>query len=163
MNDDSLVHRPTYKGEIGRETGFEAFSSFICSATKNLDRLKAKGMEKYGLSGIHTLCMRQLYDEENGLTRAELAARLAIDRAQVTRIIGELLAEGYVTEGYASSNYRKKCFLTEKGKEVTADVNERVSKIINFVSGDIPAERLDSFYETIEEICEKLKKADEYL
>ena len=148
---------------VTHQTGLEAFSTLIGSATKSLDRLKSKGMEKYGLSGIHTLCMRRLYDAEDGLTRAEIASRLSIDRAQVTRIIGELLAEGYVTEGKGASNYRKKCTLTQKGKEVTADVNLRVYNVLNFVSGDIPSEHLEIFYETFEQICENLKKADKHL
>ena len=162
MNDEILVNHPN-ECKAGHETGFEAFSSLIGSANKNLDRLKTKGMEKYGLSGIHTLCLRQLYEAEKGLTRSELSARLSIDRAQVTRIIGDLLEEGYVTESSAKSNYRKKCLLTPKGTEVTSDVNERVRKLTQFVSGDIPSEKLDSFYETLEEICKNLKKADKYL
>lgn len=149
--------------KIGHETGFEAFNSLIGSANKSLDRLKSKGMEKYGLSGVHTMCMRQLYENPKGLTRTELATRLSVDRAQVTRIIGELLAAGYVTENDTRSNYRKKCMLTVDGKAVTADVNNRVEKINRFVSGDISPEKLESFYKTLEEICDNLKKAEDYL
>ena len=149
--------------EEARETGFEAFSSLVGSANKSLDKLKSKGMEKYGLSGMHTMCMRQLYESPKGLTRAELAGRLSVDRAQVTRIIGELLAEGYVTESDTRSNYRKRCMLTVDGKAVTADINSRVEKINRFVSGEISADELDGFYRTLEEICENLKKAEEYL
>lgn len=149
--------------KVAHETGFEAFNTLIGSANKSLDRLKSKGMEKYGLSGVHTMCMRQLYENPKGLTRTELASRLSVDRAQVTRIIGELLADGLVIEGGAKTNYRKKCILTVDGKAVTADINNRVEKINRFVSGKIPPEKLESFYETFEEICDNLKNAEEYL
>ena len=144
-------------------TGFEAFNTLLGSASKSLDRLKSKGMEKYGLSGTHTLCMRRMYDYPDGLTRTELSRLLSVDRAQVTRIIGELLAEGLVEENGGSSYYRRKCMLTEKGKEMTADVNARVNKILKFVSGDIEPERLDMFYVILNEICENLKKAEKLL
>ena len=143
-----------------RETGFNSFSALVSSANKSLERLKAKHMEKFGLSGTHTLCIRYLYDSPKGLTRTELANRLAIDRAQVTRIIGELLYEELVVEGTGKSSYRKKCILTDKGKEIAVEINGIVSTINQFVSGNIPKERLDAFYETLSEICENLKKAD---
>jgi len=145
------------------ETGFEAFNGLIGNAMKNLDRLKAKGMGDYGLSGTHTLCMRQMYHFSNGLTRTELARRCGVDRAQITRIIGELLAKGLVQEVGNGSNYRKRCILTDKGREVTADINDRVTRILQFVSGDIPQERLKIFYETLNEICNNLENAEDIL
>lgn len=150
-----------YTPEEMRSGGFETFSAMLGTATKSLERLKSKGMEEFGLSGTHTLCLRQLYDSANGLTRTELSYRLSVDRAQITRVIGELLEKGFVTE--TGSGYRRKCMLTEKGREATAEINGIVERINKFVSGDISAERLNSFYETLGEICENLKKAEELL
>ena len=107
--------------------------------------------------------MRQLYDCPTGLTRTELATRLSVDRAQITRVIGELLEKGFVSEIGRGSGYRKKCALTEKGYAATAEINSIVDRINQFVSGDIPAERLESFYQTLGEICENLKKAEELI
>ena len=148
--------------DAGNSGGFETFSSMLSAATKSLERLKSKGMEEFGLSGTHTLCLRQLYDSPDGLTRTELATRLAVDRAQITRVIGELLEKGFVEER-GGSGYRKKCSLTEKGRSATSEINSIVERINRFVSGDIPQERLLSFYETLGEICENLKKAEELL
>ena len=145
------------------QTGFEAFNGWIGNAAKELEKLKSKGMSDYGLSGTHTLCMRQMYDFPQGLTRTELAHRCNVDRAQITRVIGELLAKGYVQERGNGSNYRKKCMLTEQGLEITRDINERVNRVLQFVSGSIPRERLEIFYQTLEEICNNLEKAEEML
>ena len=145
------------------KTGFESFSSLIGSASKNLEKLKSKGMDDYGLSGTHTLCLRQLYIAPNGLTRTELAKRLEIDRAQITRIIGELLSKEFVEEVGSGSNYRKKIVLTDKGIGITSQVNDRVGKIHAFVSGDIPHEDLEVFYKTLSKICENLKNAEKIL
>ena len=143
--------------------GFETFSGLLSTAVKNLEKLKSRGMEEYGLSGTHTLCLRQMFDSPDGLTRTQLSHRLGVDRAQITRVIGELLAKGYVEETNGPSNYRKKCFLTPKGKEITAEINRTVSRINDFVSGDIPEERLAIFYQTLDEICNNLIKAEELL
>ena len=158
---DSSNQRNTKQAQP--KTGFEAFNGMICYAVKHMERLKAEGMSEYGLSGTHTLCMRQLFQASEGLTRTELAQSCGVDRAQITRVIGELLAKGFVEERGGASNYRKKCALTEKGKEVTADINDRVERIIRFVSGSIPPERLAIFYETLGEICDNLEKAEQYL
>ena len=143
--------------------GFETFSGLLSSAVKNLEKLKSRGMEEYGLSGTHTLCLRQMYDAPEGLTRTQLSHRLGADRAQITRVIGELLAKGYVEETEGTSNYRKKCFLSAKGKETTAEINRTVARINEFVSGDIPEDRLTVFYQTLDEICNNLIKAEELL
>lgn len=144
-------------------TGFEAFNGLIGNAEKSLEKLKSKGMEEYGLSGTYTLCLRQLYDNDGGWTRTELARRCGVDRAQITRVIGELIAKNLVQEIGCGANYRKKCILTEQGRAVTAEVNETVSRMTRLVSGDIPKERLAVFYETLTEICEKLQQAVELL
>ena len=143
--------------------GFETFSSLLSTAVKNLEKLKSRGMEEYGLSGTHTLCLRQMYDAPEGLTRTQLAHKLGVDRAQMTRVIGELLAKGYVVETDGASNYRKKCHLSSKGKEITAEINRTVERINDFVSGDIPEDRLAVFYLTLDEICDNLIKAAELL
>ena len=145
------------------KTGFEAFHSSIGSAMKSLEKIKAKGMDDYGLSGTYTMCLRQLYGKPEGMTRTELAQHCCVDRAQITRVIGELLAKELVLEVGSGSNYRKRCVLTEHGRAVTAEINDLVDRILAFVSGDISQERLTIFYETLNEICEKLKLAEEML
>lgn len=149
--------------EKPRETGFEAFNALLGSTMKSLEHLKAKGMGEYGLSGMHTLCIRSLYEAPNGLTRTELSRRCGVDRAQITRAIGELLAKGIVFEAGGSSNYRKKCVLTEQGVATASEIDALITKINSFVSGEIPPERLQIFYETLSEICENLKRAEEFL
>ena len=143
-------------------TGFETFSNLLNNTTKSLDKLKTKGMEEYGLSGTHTLCLRQLYDCPEGLTRTELSSRLCVDRAQMTRVIAQLLEKGFVDQTEHSSIYRRKCVLTEKGRNATTEINQLVEKINRFVSGDIPEERLQIFYETFWEISENLKRSEDF-
>jgi DNA-binding MarR family transcriptional regulator len=145
------------------ETGFDTFNNLIGCAMKHIERLKFKGMHEYGLSGTHTLCLRRLYESEKGMTRTELAHACQVDRAQITRVIGELLAKELVVEKGEGSIYRKKCILTPAGREITSEINALVAKIQFFVSGNIPQEELASFYKTLHVICEKLREAETLL
>ena len=115
------------------------------------------------MTGTHTICMRRLYDSPEGLTRIELASCCAVDRAQITRVIGELLAKEFVIEIGGGAHYRKRCVLTERGREVTAEINDAVERVHRYVSGRIPKEQLSVFYETLAEICERLRSAEEML
>lgn len=159
----SIVEHVSQENNKQIQMGFEAFNGLIGNAMKSLEKLKAKGMGEYGLSGTYTLCLLQLYTAPEGMTRTQLAHTCGVDRAQITRVIGELIAKELVLELGSGSNYRKKCVLTEKGREVTVGINALVHKINTFVSGNIPKERLEIFYETLREICENLKKAEEFL
>ena len=158
------MDQPTMEqSSVCPETGFEAFSALLGTTMKSLEHLKAKGMGEYGLSGMHTLCLQKLYEVPEGLTRTELSRRCGVDRAQITRVIGELLAKDVVFEVGGTSNYRKKCVLTEEGRAIAADIDVLIKKINSFVSGDIEPQRLKIFYETLHEICQNLKRAEELL
>lgn len=130
------------------------------SAAKSINKLKEKGMAPYGLSSIHTRCIRSLYEFPAGLTRMQISKNCGVDKAQISRIIGELCEKGYVTEISVKSGYKNKIELTEKGRVVAIQINELILKINNFVSGDIPEEKIQIFYEVFEQICENLRNAE---
>lgn len=140
---------------------FEDFSTLICSALKSLQRIKNRGMEPYGLGSTHTICLKKLHSVPKGLTRTELAALCEIDKAQISRLVGELIDKGYAYEESGGKGYRKKILLTESGKNVANEIDEKVRRVLCYVSGDIPAEDLDVMYRTLEDICQKLRLAEE--
>lgn len=130
------------------------------SAAKSINKLKEKGMAPYGLGSVHTRCIRSLYDFPSGLTRTQIAKHCGVDKAQITRIIGELYEKEYITDNSVKAGYKNKIELTEKGKEVAEQINEIILNINNFVSGDIPEEKIRIFYEVFEQICVNLKNAE---
>ena len=130
------------------------------SASKSINKLKEKGMAPYGLSSVHTRCIRSLYDYPSGLTRTQIAKNCGVDKAQITRIIGELYEKEYITENSVKAGYKNKIELTEKGRAVAVQINEIILNINNFVSGDIPEEKIKIFYEVFEKICANLKNAE---
>ena len=139
---------------------FDAFSDCYMSAAKSITKLKEKGMAPYGLSSVHTRCIRSLNEHSSGLTRMQISKCCGVDKAQISRVIGELREKGYITDNSASSGYKAKIVLTESGRIVAEQVNGMILNINNFVSGDIPDEKIAVFYEVFEQICENLRNAE---
>lgn len=140
---------------------FDKFNHLTSCAIKSIQRLKVMGMLPFGLTGAHTMCLRHLYNFPDGITRTKLVRLCDIDKAQVSRIINDLCAKGYVIETENDNiNYRKRLKLTALGKDTTEEINRKVLRVNEFVSEDIPDEQLAIFYETLNTICEKLKTAE---
>jgi DNA-binding MarR family transcriptional regulator len=110
------------------------------------------------------MCLRHLYNNPEGLTRTRLVRLCGIDKAQVSRIINELCAKGYVIEiENEATNYRKRLKLTPMGKNTSEEINELVLDLNSFVSEEIPEDEIEIFYRTFDTICEKLKEAEDSL
>lgn len=151
------------KGENMLKTDrFNRFCSLLCGATKSINKLKSKYMTHYGLTSAHTMCIRYLDVSPEGLNRMELAEMCDIDKAQISRTVNELCAKGYLTESEnETNNYRKRLKLTPMGKDTADEINQAVNEIHAFVSDDLSAEQLETFYSTFDVICARLKKAEE--
>ena len=141
---------------------FERFAQMLSNASKSIFRLKSKCMSKYGLSSTHTLCLRSLYENSEGMTKSEIAECCYIDKAQITRIMSELVQNDYVTADTSRRAYNRKFFLTEKGLKITEEINQTVEAVVEYVNKDIPKEDIEHFYAVFEAINKKLKSSEEY-
>ena len=139
---------------------FEQFNQMLTSAAKSLQRIKLKHMEKYGLSSTHTICLRMLFDNPDGLTKKEISDSCDMDKAQITRIIKDLLDREYVIADQAEKTYNHKFFLTETGKRITNEINSIVLKVNDYVSGSISKHDIDRFYDTFDTINKNLRNAE---
>ena len=121
-------------------------------------------MLPYGLTGAHTMCLRHLYNEPEGLTRTKLVRLCDIDKAQISRIINDLCSKGYVIETENENiNYRKRLKLSPLGKDTTEEINQMVLDLNTFVSEDIKVEDIEIFYHVFEIITERLKQSEDIL
>jgi DNA-binding MarR family transcriptional regulator len=110
------------------------------------------------------MCLRHLYSAPDGLTRTKLVNLCDIDKAQVSRIINDLCAKGYVCETDSENlNYRKRLKLSPLGKDITEEINKLVLDLNSFVSDDISVDEIESFYVTFEKISDRLKEAEALL
>ena len=141
---------------------FERFAQMLSSASKSIFRLKSKCMSKYGLSSTHTLCLRALYENAEGLTKSEISEFCEIDKAQTTRIMSELVDNKYVVSDTTGKAYNRKFVLTEHGVKITEEINETVEAVVRYVNADIPKEDIEHFYSVFEIINKKLKSSEDY-
>ena len=143
---------------------FELFMSLLGSAAKSIQRLKATHMEPYRLSAAHTECLYSLISASaDGLTQAQLAKRLSMDRAQVSRVLRDLRERAYVCAGGASgadsAGYKNRYRLTDAGRHIAGEITRVVAEINGFVSGSIPREEIEGFYRTFKVISQNLREA----
>ncbi len=141
---------------------FDKFYYHASCALKSIQKLKTKAMIPIGLASAHTMCLRHLYAAPEGITRTRLVHLCDIDKAQVSRIINDLCARGYVIETDDDSiNYKKRIKLTPMGKNIAEEINDLVLKINSYVSKDFTDEEIDVFYRVFDVICERLKESED--
>ena len=139
---------------------FILFSTLLGDAQKSISRIKQKKMDQYGLGSSHTLCMCLLAENPDGLTKTELVRRCGVDKAQISRVVSDILEKDYVSIVNPECNYRQRYALTDEGALVAADMRQIILDINNFVSDSISKEQIENFYETLKIICGNLKKAE---
>ena len=143
---------------------FDKFYYHATCALKSIQKLKNKAMFPFGLASAHTMCLRHLYSAPEGLTRTRLVHLCDIDKAQVSRIINELCARGYVTETEDENiNYKKTLKLTPMGRGVTEEINRLVVKVNSYVSEDFSKEEIENFYRVFDVICDRLREAEDII
>lgn len=143
---------------------FDDFYYHASCALKSIQKLKNKAMIPIGLASAHTMCLRHLYAAPDGLTRTRLVHLCDIDKAQVSRIINDLCARGYVIETEDESiNYKRRLKLTPMGKDIAEEINVLVLKINSYVSKDFTDEEIANFYRVFDVICERLKEAEDII
>lgn len=76
---------------------FESFAGLNGAAMKSIQRIKTQKMKKYNLSSAHTNCICRLESAgSEGLTQTELVRQEMMDPSQISRVLRELTAKGYV-------------------------------------------------------------------
>ena len=138
------------------------FVGLIGNASKSIQRIKAQKMKKYGLTSAHTNCICRLESAEPaGLTQMELVRQEGMDASQISRVLRELMAQGYVQISGEEGRYRRRYSLTERGMSIAREIRKIIVTINDFVSSSIPDEDIEVFYQTFREICASLNRAEE--
>lgn len=142
------------------ESRFELFTGLMNSAAKSIQRLKSAGMKEFKLSAAHTTCLCRLAEAgETGLTQGQLIALEGMDRAHISRVLGELHRRGYAAAAEQGGQYRKHYVLTAAGQDVAAKIQGVILSVNRFVSDQIPQEDIDIFYRTLSTIAHNLEQA----
>ena len=106
--------------------------------TRELGLLGARHLDSpYGLTEI-----RVIYElaHRDAPTASELSTDLGLDRGQLSRLLAKLTREGIVTRRpNADDRRRSHLELTDRGREVFADLNARADKNVEEVLATLPS------------------------
>lgn len=139
---------------------FEQFVGLTNRAAKAIQRIKSVKMKKYALSGAHTTCLCRLVEAgEDGLTQTRLIQLEGMDRAQISRVLGDLQRRGYVVPAQQEGRYKKRYLLTPAGWAAADEIQSIILSINRFVSEQIPQTDIDIFYRTLTAIADNLDRA----
>ena len=139
---------------------FETFVTAIGQISRSLQKLKSSAMADFGLRGTHVMCLYQLQQHEAGLTSAQLVRLCDEDKAAISRSISELLDQKLVEcPEQGLRRYRKTIYLTEKGRQVTAVMDQKIVDSVMSAAQGYSQEDREIFYHVLLQVADNLQKA----
>ena len=139
---------------------FERFSLAISEIHRCIVRISSEEMQKHGLSGVQARYLILMNRLHLGITAARLASLCSRNKAEVSRAVAALERSGLAKRELHSTNYRTLIRLTDKGREVAADISERVKLAVETVGGFMSEDERERFYDTLDLIAANLTKID---
>lgn len=134
---------------------FVDFTVSILTLNKLVQKIKTFEMEKYGLKSVHVMCIYYLNKSAQGLTAKELGEMTLEDKAAISRAVKIMYEKDIVRYDFNSRN--APVSLTDKGKEIAANICNRVDKAVMAGSIDFTEDERIFFYKSLGTIVDKLK------
>lgn len=146
------------------EHRFETFTVLITKINRCIRKIKNLEMAEYGLRSAHISCLYYLYGEYD-LTATDLCERCEEDKATISRALDYLESNGYIScESKSAKRYKSPLLLTEKGKEVSRQIAEKINRVLDEVSAGLSEAERVSFYRSLsiisnhlEQVCDQLR------
>lgn len=105
---------------------FEQFTSAVSGISRSVQKIERTEMARFGLKGTQTQCLVALSHFPQGITAGELRDACNKDKAAVSRTVAELVELKLVERINPKGNhYRALLRLTEQGREIAYQVQER--------------------------------------
>lgn len=144
------------------EVRFGLFTTLIKNIFNNVQKIKSKEMEEYGLKGNHVLCIYNLYNSEKGENMQTLCRLCNEDRAAISRTIKFLMENGFVDyKVYKTKTYKNLFTLTEKGMKLGKKITNKIDEIWEKGAYNILDNDREIFYKTLSQINANLEKINE--
>lgn len=141
---------------------FEIFVTAITQIYRCIHKIKNEGMAAFGLKGTHVMVLFQLQQHPDGLTAVQLSQACEEDKAAISRTVAELRELGLVADPQSPvRRYRIPITLTEKGREFTVQMNERIVETVMINGYGYSNEDRKTFYRVLLKIARNLQHAGE--
>ena len=117
---------------------------------KDIKKKEMSYMRDYGLRSVHLGCLLRMYKSPDGMTVTELAKATKTDKALSSRTLRELAADGFVdTDDGEEKIYNKKYFLTDKSKDILADIDNDLAEYMRTARKNISEDKMQQFYSVL--------------
>lgn len=154
---DLLVEESTSGKGIIMEKRFETFTVLIAKISRNIRKIKNQEMAEYNLRSSHISCLYYLYSAD-GLTATDLCERCEEDKATISRSLGYLEENGYLTcDSQSAKRYKSPLVLTEKGKEVGKKISDKIDLAFGVISRELTEEERIALYRCLRIISDGLE------
>ena len=141
---------------IGR---FEIFSLSLSEILTSWNKIANDEMKPYGLKGSCVIYLISLFKNPDGLTAAELCELCNKDKAEVSRALSVMEKKDLISRVNTTVNgYRANITLTQKGKDATCALRERIKLAVEKGGKGLSDTQRDNFYTALETICGNLRK-----
>lgn len=138
---------------------FESFVGMISSLSKEITRLKNEEMRRFGLNGTDGMCLYYLAKRPEGVTSAELARMMGVDRAVVSRALTRLDAGEYVAiHGSDDGRAGRFVSLSDKGLTVMREVDQALADIVERAGRGVEGPDRDAMYDMMQAILSNLRE-----
>ena len=145
------------------DSRFEDFVGLVSAVGKEVNRIKAQEMRRFGLKGTDVMCLYYLEREPAGYTASELARLIGNDRAAVSRTVAALERGGFVgidvPEG--GTRYKSPIRLTERGLRTMREVNQIIEDVVARAAHGVDEPDRAAMYRALGSIRDNLSKIGE--
>ena len=136
---------------------FERFSFAISGIYRSIQKIERDEMERYGLKGGYAQYLVAMARHPQGLTSTQLCEICDLDKAAVSRSIGEMEERGLLERLAVNYAYRAKLRLTEKGLAAADYVSRRAQQAVAVAGSGLSEEERGVMYRALESIAAHLQ------
>ena len=143
-----------------KQDRFNRFTVSVGKLYKQIQRLKAAGMKQYGLKGAHVAILHLLAGRAEGVSFQEICQTCDLDRALVSRELGELMRQGYIRKDAKGGVYHALYYATPKAEAMLPEFLDIINRVQCKADENISEEELAVFYRVLEQIRKNLEDID---
>ena len=111
---------------------FETFVITVSELNRQLNRIKNREMQRFGLRAAHVMPLYYLGMNPRGLTCAELTALCREDKAAISRTLAQLSEKELVSRDVPEDKraYRSRYHLTDAGRRLVDEINSCIERAL---------------------------------
>ena len=136
---------------------FETFTVLINRISRNIRKIKNREMTEYNLRSPHISCLYFIYSLDKA-TATDLCERCEEDKATISRSLDYLEDNGYIVrDAESSKRYKSPLILTDKGRNVGAKIADKITGVLDAISGGLTEEERAEFYRCLSIVSSSLE------